>query len=266
MQFTQRQRLLRKGARPLAAALLLGLLLGFLGPFGSYPAYSTATRYAFWMGLTATGVVAAVAADAVLPISMVRAGAIRIGALALISALPMTFVVAWTLSLLQPGRIFAPKPIARAFGGGGGRSIADRLRHDHYCARGRSGRGTHSCAGFRRRTAKRAAGDFSVRPPGQVAAGDWPRHPRARNGGSLSSCPYGRRERVDPDAHGRCGRRARPATGRAGSPPLVGRRSRGREDTGGRAPTVASPQRRFPRPGRQDLRCCSEGKVLQGPS
>ncbi len=97
------------------AAIPVGLLLGFLGPFGSYPAFPTATRYAFWLGLTAAGALAAVAADAVLPRARLRAGAIRIGAVALVSALPMTFVVAWTLSLLQPGRVFAPQQLPALF-------------------------------------------------------------------------------------------------------------------------------------------------------
>jgi DNA-binding LytR/AlgR family response regulator len=97
----------------LLAAIPVGLLLGFLGPFGSNPAYPTATRYAFWLGLTVAGVVAAVAAEAVLP--RLRAGAVRIGAVALVSALPMTFVVAWTMSLLQPGRVFAPQQLPALF-------------------------------------------------------------------------------------------------------------------------------------------------------
>jgi DNA-binding LytR/AlgR family response regulator len=115
MQFTQRQRLFRGRWGPLLAAIPVGLLLGFLGPFGSYPAYPTATRYAFWLGLTAAGVVAAVAADAMLPVSRLRAGAIRIGAVALVSALPMTFVVAWTMALVQPGRFFTPQQLPALF-------------------------------------------------------------------------------------------------------------------------------------------------------
>jgi DNA-binding LytR/AlgR family response regulator len=114
MQFTQRQRLFEGKWRPFAVAILVGLLLGFLGPFGSYPAYPTATRYAFWLGLTAAGVAAVVAADAALP-GRLRAGAIRIGAVALVSALPMTFVVAWTMSLVQPGRVFAPGQLPALF-------------------------------------------------------------------------------------------------------------------------------------------------------
>jgi DNA-binding LytR/AlgR family response regulator len=111
MQFTQRQRPFGDKWRPFLAAIPVGLLLGFLGPFGSYPAYPTATRYGFWLGLTVAGAVAAVAADAVLPPSRLRPGAVRLGALALVSALPMTFVVAWTMSLVQPGRIFAPQQL-----------------------------------------------------------------------------------------------------------------------------------------------------------
>jgi DNA-binding LytR/AlgR family response regulator len=115
MPFTQRQRPFRGRWRPFLAAIPVGLLLGFAGPFGSYPAFPTATRYAFWLGLTAAGAVAAVAADAVLPVARLRAGAIRIGAVALVSALPMTFVVAWTMSLVQPGRVFAPQQLPALF-------------------------------------------------------------------------------------------------------------------------------------------------------
>ncbi len=116
MQFTRRQRPAWGRWRPFLVAIPLGLLLGFLGPFGSNPAYPTTTRYAFWLGLTAAGVVAAVAADAVLPMTKPRAGALRIGAVALASALPMTFVVAWTMSLVQPGRVFTPQQLPALFG------------------------------------------------------------------------------------------------------------------------------------------------------
>jgi hypothetical protein len=116
MQFTQRRRPFGGRWRPLLAAIPVGLLLGLAGPFGSYPAYPTATRYAFWLGLTVVGAVAAVAADALLPATRLRPGAIRIGALALVSALPMTFVVAWTMSLVQPGRFFTPQQLPALFG------------------------------------------------------------------------------------------------------------------------------------------------------
>jgi DNA-binding LytR/AlgR family response regulator len=115
MQFTHRQRFASERWRPFLVAISLGLLLGFLGPFGSYPALPTATRYAFWLGLTAAGVVAAVAADAVLPVARLRTSAIRVGAVALLSALPMTFVVAWTMSLVQPSRVFSPQQLPALF-------------------------------------------------------------------------------------------------------------------------------------------------------
>jgi hypothetical protein len=115
MEFTQRQRHERGRWRVFAAAIAVGLLLGFAGPFGSYPAFPTATRYLFWLGLTLAGVVAAATADAVLPPARLRAGAVRIGAVALLSAVPMTFVVAWALSLVQPGRVFAPEQLPALF-------------------------------------------------------------------------------------------------------------------------------------------------------
>ena len=95
---------------------MVGLFLGFAGPFGSYPAYPRATRYAFWLGLTLVGVAAALAADAVLPRSrLLHLHLIRTGAVALVSALPMTFVVAWTMSLVQPGRVFTPQQLPALF-------------------------------------------------------------------------------------------------------------------------------------------------------
>lgn len=115
MQLTQRQRPFVAKWRPLLAAIIVGLLLGLAGPFGSYPAFPTGTRYAFWLGMTVAGMVAALAADAVLPVAKVRPGALRIGALALLSALPMTFVVAWAMSLVQPGRVFTPGQLPLLF-------------------------------------------------------------------------------------------------------------------------------------------------------
>lgn len=111
MQFTQRQQHFRGIWRPFAAAIVVGLLLGWAGPFGTFPTLPTATRYAFWLGLTVAGVMATVAADVVLPISRLRAGAFRMACLALVSALPMTFLVAWTISLVQPGRFYTPQQL-----------------------------------------------------------------------------------------------------------------------------------------------------------
>lgn len=115
MQFTRRQQHFQGKWRAFLVAIPVGLLLGFAGPFGSYPAFPTATRYAFWFGLTVVGVVSAIAADALLPVASLRRGAFRIGVVVLVSALPMTFVVAWTMSLVQPGRLFTPQQLPALF-------------------------------------------------------------------------------------------------------------------------------------------------------
>lgn len=115
MQFAQRQRPFGWRWRPFAAALLVGLLLGLAGPFGTYPAFPTATRYAFWLGTTAAGAAAALAADAILPETRLRAGAVRAAALALVSALPLTFLVAWAMALVQPGRVYTPLQLPALF-------------------------------------------------------------------------------------------------------------------------------------------------------
>jgi hypothetical protein len=115
MQFTPRQRSSLGKWRSMLAAVPVGLLLGFAGPFGTYPALPTTTRYAFWLGSTVVGVVLAVAAEASLPATRLRAGAVRIGVVAAVSALPMTFVIAWTMSLVQPGRFYTPLQLPALF-------------------------------------------------------------------------------------------------------------------------------------------------------
>lgn len=115
MQFAQRQRLSWGKGRPLLVAIGLGLLLGFLGPFGTNPGYSTATRYAFWLAMTVAGVVAAMAAERLLQPAALRSGAVRVVATAVLSAVPMTFVVAWTMAQLQSGRQFAPMQLPGLF-------------------------------------------------------------------------------------------------------------------------------------------------------
>lgn len=97
------------------AVVPVGLLLGFLGPFGTYPTFGRATRYGFWLGMTAAGVLAVLAAEALLPRTRLPAGPVRIAAVAFVSAVPMTFVVAWTMSLLQPGRVYTPMQLPALF-------------------------------------------------------------------------------------------------------------------------------------------------------
>jgi DNA-binding LytR/AlgR family response regulator len=86
------------------AAVGLGLLLGFLGPFGSYPAFGRIERYAFWLGLGLTGYACGFLAWKLLgkapPLAQQPAPAAFIAGL--LSAVPQTFMVFWAMSLLQP--------------------------------------------------------------------------------------------------------------------------------------------------------------------
>ena len=62
VQFTKRQWQLPLAVRHAGAALAVGLLLGFLGPFGTGTTLSLAVRYAFWLGLSLFGYACVLAA------------------------------------------------------------------------------------------------------------------------------------------------------------------------------------------------------------
>lgn len=115
MQFTQRVQPPWQLLRPVLVAIGVGLLLGFAGPFGSNPAYPRPTRYIFWLGLTVAGVICLLVAEAILPRRQGGSRVFRIGAAALITSVPMTFLVAWTITYLQPGRSFAPLQLPALF-------------------------------------------------------------------------------------------------------------------------------------------------------
>lgn len=117
MQFAYRQRLFYSGWRLLLVGTPLGLLLGFAGPFGTYPAFPAATRYTFWTALTIVGVAAALVANTSLPIDKPANRFVRIGVVACLSAIPMTFVVAWTMTLIQPNRTYSPQQLFALFWG-----------------------------------------------------------------------------------------------------------------------------------------------------
>ena len=105
-------------ARHAAAAVALGLLLGFLGPFGSQQAYDRPTRYAFWLGLTLFGYACVLAAFVLVRAAPRLASLrppVRILLAALISSVPQMFAVAWTISLLDPARRFAPADLPSLF-------------------------------------------------------------------------------------------------------------------------------------------------------
>jgi hypothetical protein len=106
MQFTKRQRHVPEWARQLAAVLGVGLLLGFSGPFGTYPALPRPVRYAFWVGLSVAGLGAVWAARRLLGAR--GNGPVGAALTALGSALPMTFLVEWVMLAVQPGRTFVP--------------------------------------------------------------------------------------------------------------------------------------------------------------
>jgi DNA-binding LytR/AlgR family response regulator len=117
MPFTKRQ-WSTPSARHAGAALALALLLGFLGPFGSQQAFDRSVRYGFWLGLTLFGYVCALAAFVLVeaaPRLARLAVPARIVLAALISSVPLTLAVAWTLSLLQPGRRFGPADLPALF-------------------------------------------------------------------------------------------------------------------------------------------------------
>ena len=109
MQLAMREwRQMGKWRGPLSA-VAIGLLLGVTGPFGSQTAYPTAVKYSFWMVNALVGFGAAVAADRLLPsVAPSRRTTVRIVAVAAASAVPMTFFVAWTMGVVQPGRTFSP--------------------------------------------------------------------------------------------------------------------------------------------------------------
>jgi hypothetical protein len=97
-------------------AVGFGLLLGVMGPFGSQNAFAPAVRYPFWIVLALAGFVAAAATERVLPsASSGRRTMTSMITAAAASAVPMTFFVAWSFTVLQQGRTFSPLQIVGLF-------------------------------------------------------------------------------------------------------------------------------------------------------
>ena len=94
----------------------LGVLLGFAGPFGSYPPLSAPVRYAFWIGMVFLGYFAALAAEKLVSETSIPRPELRLGAVALASALPMTFIAAWVIPLVRPGHLYQPLQLPALFG------------------------------------------------------------------------------------------------------------------------------------------------------
>ena len=113
-QFAKRQWRPSVPIRHAAAALTLGLLFGFLGPFRTGTALGPAVRYAFWLGLSLFGYACILAAMRI--VRHTASGPPRLVVVALVSAVPQTFASAWALSFVQPGRSFGPMDLAVLFG------------------------------------------------------------------------------------------------------------------------------------------------------
>ncbi len=103
-------------ARRAAPVLALGVLLGFAGPFGGDPPLSAPVRYGFWIGMVFAGYAAALAAEKLVSETSIPRPEWRLGAVALASALPLTFVAAWVISLIRPGHMYQPAQLPALFG------------------------------------------------------------------------------------------------------------------------------------------------------
>jgi hypothetical protein len=116
MPFTMRQQQAWPLARRAAPVLGLGVLLGFAAPFGGSPPLDAPVRYAFWIGMVLVGYGAALAADRLVPLSSAPRPELRVAAVALASALPLTFVAAWVISLIRPSHLYQPLQLPALFG------------------------------------------------------------------------------------------------------------------------------------------------------
>jgi len=116
MQLAMREWRITGKWRVLLSAIAFGALLGVTGPFGSQTALPPAVRYPFWMALALAGFGAAAAAERILPLASPRRRTIKgMAAVAAASAVPMTFVVAWTSGVVQPGRTYSPVQLLTLF-------------------------------------------------------------------------------------------------------------------------------------------------------
>lgn len=101
--------------RLLISAIAFGALLGVTGPFES-SILRPAVRYPFWMILSFGGFGAAVAAEQLLAGRLQgHRMATRKAVIASVSAVPMTFFVAWAMGVVRPGRTFSPAQILGLF-------------------------------------------------------------------------------------------------------------------------------------------------------
>ena len=98
----------------LLVVLIAGLLLGRLGPFGTFGELTTSERYAYWIGLTLLMWLQGVALLALIdqPLSRrVHVRWARVAVAALLAAVPTAFEVAWAEMLLRVERDLGPLDI-----------------------------------------------------------------------------------------------------------------------------------------------------------
>lgn len=116
MQLAMREwRDLRAWRVPLSA-LGFGVLLAVMGPFGSQAALGPLGRLVFWIAIAVAGFAAAAAAGRLLPGTARGAPTIRrLLAVAAVSAIPMTFFVAWAMGVVRPGRTFSAPQLLGLF-------------------------------------------------------------------------------------------------------------------------------------------------------
>lgn len=100
--------------RHAVAALLLGLFLSFLGPFGSQSAMSPGPRTLYWLGLVGAGYLLALAGFKLIG-SRPRQALVQAAAVAALSALPLMFIVSWALVLVRPGRVITVADLPMLF-------------------------------------------------------------------------------------------------------------------------------------------------------
>lgn len=102
----------------LYGAITLGVFLGFTGPFGSYRSLAAPERYAFWFGCVVTGYGLALATLKLLRPGAAFARLPKVAAIvlvALISTLPMMFIVAWALEAVLPERSTPPERLVSLY-------------------------------------------------------------------------------------------------------------------------------------------------------
>ena len=99
-------------------ALGLGFLLALFGPFGSYPALDRVQRYEFWISLTLFGycwVAVTFFATGAAPLTARLNPPLRFALTVVGSSVPQGFATAWTLTLIQPGRIVTAANVPALF-------------------------------------------------------------------------------------------------------------------------------------------------------